>query len=77
MPATAARLMPLACRARTASVDQIEDILRYDPGLTPNILKLTNSAYFGLPSQVQLPCARPSCCWAGSALLQLSDDLGA
>ena len=51
MPATAARLMPLL-QSPHASVDQIEDILRYDPGLTANILKLTNSAYFGLPSQV-------------------------
>lgn len=51
MPATAARLMPLL-QSPHASVDQIEDILRYDPGLTANILKLTNSAYFGLPSQI-------------------------
>jgi putative nucleotidyltransferase with HDIG domain len=51
MPATAAKLMPLL-QSPHASVDQIEDILRYDPGLTANILKLTNSAYFGLPTQV-------------------------
>ena len=31
---------------------QIEEILRYDPGLTANILKLANSAYFGIPSKI-------------------------
>ncbi|HSV94132.1 MAG TPA: HDOD domain-containing protein [Desulfobacterales bacterium] len=51
MPATAARLMPLL-QDPDAGTAQIEDILRYDPGLTANILKLTNSAYFGLPSHV-------------------------
>jgi putative nucleotidyltransferase with HDIG domain len=51
MPATAARLMPLL-QSPDSSVDEIEEIIRYDPGLTANILKLTNSAYFGLPSQV-------------------------
>jgi putative nucleotidyltransferase with HDIG domain len=33
-------------------VDQIEDALRYDPGLTANILKLTNSAYFGFSGKI-------------------------
>ncbi len=51
MPATAARLLPLL-RNTDAHTSQIEDILKYDPGLTANILKLTNSAYFGLPSHV-------------------------
>ena len=51
MPATAARLMPLL-QNPDASASKIEDILKYDPGLTANILKLTNSAYFGLPSRV-------------------------
>ncbi len=51
MPATAAKLMPLLQSPET-SASQIEDILKYDPGLTANILKLTNSAYFGLPSRV-------------------------
>ncbi len=35
-----------------SSAAQIEDVLKYDPGLTANILKLTNSAYFGIPSKV-------------------------
>ena len=51
MPATAARLLPLL-RNPEAGTNRIEEILRYDPGLTANILKLTNSAYFGLPSKV-------------------------
>ena len=51
MPATAARLMPLL-QNPDSSAGKIEDILKYDPGLTANILKLTNSAYFGLPSRV-------------------------
>jgi len=51
MPATAARLMPLL-QNPDSSASKIEEILKYDPGLTANILKLTNSAYFGLPSRV-------------------------
>ena len=34
------------------SADEVQKTLRLDPGLTANILKLTNSAYFGLPSKV-------------------------
>ncbi len=51
MPATAAKLMPLLQNPDANSV-RIEQIMRYDPGLTANILKLTNSAYFGLPTRV-------------------------
>ncbi len=51
MPATAARLLPLL-QNPDSSAAKIEDILKYDPGLTANILKLTNSAFFGLPSRV-------------------------
>ncbi len=51
MPATAAKLMPLLNDPDSGSA-RIEEIMKYDPGLTANILKLTNSAYFGLPSQV-------------------------
>ncbi len=35
-----------------SSAKQVQEILRLDPGLTANILKLTNSAYFGLPNKV-------------------------
>jgi putative nucleotidyltransferase with HDIG domain len=51
MPAAASRLLEIAedpdCEAA-----QIERILRTDPGLTANVLKLTNSAYYGLKSRV-------------------------
>ena len=51
MPATAARLLKLLDNP-DSSASQIEEVLRYDAGLTANILKLTNSAYFGIPSKV-------------------------
>jgi len=35
-----------------SSAEEVQKILRLDPGLTANILKLTNSAYFGLPNKV-------------------------
>ncbi len=51
MPATAAKLLSLLDKPDT-DVAHIENILKYDPGLTANVLKLTNSAYFGLPSKI-------------------------
>ncbi len=51
MPAAALKLLALL-KDDDASSAQIEQVLRYEPGLTANILKLTNSAYFGLPTQV-------------------------
>ena len=51
MPTTATKLLPLLDDP-DVSFSQIEDIIRYDPGLTANILKLTNSAYFGIPIKV-------------------------
>ncbi len=35
-----------------SSAEDVQKVLRLDPGLTANILKLTNSAYFGLPNKV-------------------------
>lgn len=35
-----------------AAVAEIEEILRLDPGLTANVLKLSNSAYFGFPAEI-------------------------
>ena len=35
-----------------ASLDEIEEILRYDPGLAANVLRLANSAFFGLSKKV-------------------------
>jgi putative nucleotidyltransferase with HDIG domain len=51
MPGVAAKLLTLSNNS-DADPSQVEEILRYDPGLTANILRLTNSAYFGLPSRV-------------------------
>jgi putative nucleotidyltransferase with HDIG domain len=51
MPATATKLLPLLDNPNSTA-SEIESILKYDPGLTANILKLTNSAYFGIPARV-------------------------
>ena len=51
MPVTAAKLVKMLKNSESTA-EQIEEILRYDAGLTANILKLTNSAYFGIPSKV-------------------------
>ena len=51
MPTTAAKLLPLLDNA-DSTASEIESILKYDPGLTANILKLTNSAYFGIPTRI-------------------------
>lgn len=51
MPGAALKLLALADAAGT-TVQQIEQVLRQDPGLTANLLKLANSAYIGIPSKV-------------------------
>jgi len=51
MPWTATELLSQFDQRDTAAA-QIEKILRYDPGLTASVLKLTNSAYFGLPAKI-------------------------
>jgi putative nucleotidyltransferase with HDIG domain len=51
MPGAGVKMLTLLEEPDTA-VSEIEDILRYDPGLTANVLKLANSAYFGIPSKV-------------------------
>jgi len=51
MPATSAKLITMLKDPESSAV-QIEEVLKYDPGLTANILKLTNSAYFGIPAKV-------------------------
>ncbi len=51
MPATGAKMLRLL-EDPESTVDEIEDVLRHDPGLTGNVLKLANSAYFGIPSKV-------------------------
>jgi putative nucleotidyltransferase with HDIG domain len=54
MPSSGTRMLNLLENPE-ASVDAIEDILRHDPGLTANVLKLANSAYFGIPTKVGSP----------------------
>ncbi len=34
------------------TIKELEEVLKYDPAITANILKLTNSAHFALPQQV-------------------------
>ena len=51
MPAAALKLLTLL-KDENNSNAQIEQILRYEPGLTANILKMTNSAFFGLPTKI-------------------------
>lgn len=51
MPGAGAKMLALLEEPDSA-VSEIEEILRYDPGLTANVLKLANSAYFGVPSTI-------------------------
>lgn len=51
MPATGVKMLRILENPES-NVDEIEDVLRHDPGLTGNVLKLANSAYFGIPSKV-------------------------
>jgi len=51
MPGAAVKLLALIDDPKI-NVAQIEKILQQDAGLTANLLKLANSAYFGIPSKV-------------------------
>ena len=51
MPGTAVKLLGLIDDP-AMRVSQIEAILRHDPGLTANVLRIANSAYFGIPSKI-------------------------
>jgi len=51
MPTAASQLLSMMDDPET-DMDAVESVLRNDPGLTANVLRLTNSAYFGLPSRV-------------------------
>ncbi len=51
MPGSASKLLKLLDNP-DSTASQVEEVLRLDPGLTANVLKLTNSAYFGLPTKV-------------------------
>ncbi len=51
MPATSARLLALL-EEPTAEVSELVAVIEMDPGLTANVLKLCNSAYYGLRREV-------------------------
>jgi putative nucleotidyltransferase with HDIG domain len=51
MPGVAVKLMALLDDP-DSSAAQIEDLLKYDAGLTANILRLSNSAYFGMMTHI-------------------------
>lgn len=51
MPGAGAKLLQIL-ENPDADVEQIESVVHFDPGLTANLLKLANSAYFGIPSKV-------------------------
>lgn len=51
MPKAAIKLRALLSE-KDVSIDEIERILRHDPGLAANVLRLANSAFFGLPAKV-------------------------
>lgn len=51
MPQAATKLYNILQNSKS-DLTQIEGVLRYEPALTANILKLTNSAYFGLLNRV-------------------------
>ncbi len=51
MPSAGSRLLSLL-EGQEVPVNEVEGVLRYDPGLTANVLKLANSAYFGIPAKI-------------------------
>jgi len=51
MPRAGIKLRALLVE-KDVSLDEIEGILRHDPGLSANVLRLANSAFFGLPRKV-------------------------
>lgn len=51
LPKTGTQLLSIIDKPNT-TVDEIEKVLRYDPGLAANFLKLANSPFFGIPSKV-------------------------
>jgi putative nucleotidyltransferase with HDIG domain len=52
MPQAAVKLRQALIKENDVSIKEIEEILRQDPGLSTNVLRVANSAYFGLSSNV-------------------------
>ncbi len=50
-PRNAMKLMEVIRDPATES-KEVEDLLRYEPGLTANLLRMANSAYFALPQRI-------------------------
>ncbi len=50
-PENAVRVLEVL-RDSESTPSKVEEALRYDPGLTANILRMANSAYFGLPQRI-------------------------
>ncbi len=51
MPGAAARLLTMLDDPEITAAE-IEDVLRYDPGLTSGVLRLANSSYFGFAQRI-------------------------
>jgi HD-like signal output (HDOD) protein len=51
MPQAGIKLRALLVK-EDVTAEEIEEILRRDPGLATNVLRLANSAYFGIPNKV-------------------------
>jgi putative nucleotidyltransferase with HDIG domain len=51
IPGSAVKLMALLDDPESTAA-QLEEVLKYDAGLTANILRLSNSAYFGMMSRI-------------------------
>lgn len=52
IPDTANRVLKLLRNPNTDAAE-VERAIRYDPGLTGNVLRLANSAYFGFPGRIE------------------------
>ena len=52
MPGAGIKLRALLAE-EDVSMDEIEGILRHDPGLSTNVLRLANSSFFGVPRKVE------------------------
>lgn len=51
LPVSIQRLVKVACNP-ASTLDEVVDAIRYDPSVTAEVLRLCNSAYFGLPRKV-------------------------
>ncbi len=52
MPRVGIKLRRALLNEDDVSITEIEEILRHDPGLATNVLRVANSAYFGLSTKV-------------------------